>query len=309
MKKIGMWMCLFAFLSAAPAVFAATALSLRQNHLLFDFSEEGGVPVCWIQEIVVVTNPGEEISENSAGTVRFSIPPGATDVTPAPLPPVMPGMDAAPPLQPEEVAVENGEFVVKRHLHPGKNSFSFRYKLSAANDVLRIEKKILMPTHLMAAFAPLVDRLTSTTLSVEKAEDGYKIIGQSLQPGTTVDLTFEGVKSVIHSSADRRDGSDMATGAPDASAQANNSMSNCAMSPSGPGSLILSTVAGVILAVLIVLYFMQRRSVIAVKHEMHRMLMDEIEHLDEAAEKKEITSDYLKRRKKALMDKLRTPPA
>lgn len=279
-------------------------LSIRQNHLMFDFVEEDGKPVCWIQEIVVVMNTGSTVIQNPQGTVRFSIPEHATAIAPTPLPPVMPGADATPPLREDEVTIAHGEFIVKRHLHPGKNSIAFQYKLPVTNDAVRIEKKTLLQTHLLAAFAPPVARLTSRALTVEKAEDGYKILGHSLAPGTLLDLTLEGVRAVTRPADARRDGSEMATGDPSGGMT---HPPHGAMQPTpGIGAFVLPTLAGAILAVLVVLYVMQLNRAKASESEFRQHLMDEIEQLDAAAELKEITSEYHKRRKKALMDRLRS---
>jgi hypothetical protein len=157
------------------------------------------------------------------------------------------------------------------------------------DDVVRLEKKVLLPTRLLAAFAPPVDRVASKTLQIEKADGGFKILGDNLQSGSTIDLLFEGLHSGITELLPR--GGEAVTPRE---------------TPSSFGLYLAPSLAGVLLAVMVVLYLSHLKKSRAAVAGLRRFLMDEIESLDAAAEHKEIPAEYHKRKKKALMDRLRT---
>ncbi|OGH56617.1 MAG: hypothetical protein A3G34_09445 [Candidatus Lindowbacteria bacterium RIFCSPLOWO2_12_FULL_62_27] len=275
--------------SAVPAAGAEPGLAIRQNHLFFEFAGESGRVVCGIQEIVVIENAGSAIPENPAGTVRLSVPVAALSVRPMPVPPVMPGAESVRPLEASEVDIQPGELRIKRHLHAGKNTFSYAYILPVSGDAVRFEKKVIMPTRLLVSFAPDVGGLTSKTLTVERAEGGYKIIGQSLAAGTMIDLEFTGVGRVSAGVPTPDPGAAPVQIAPSRTIEA----------------FLAPTMAGVILALVVFLHLRLRRTARSVEARFRKFLMDEIESLDAAFDRSDVRPEYHKRRKKLLMDMLR----
>lgn len=295
------WMCVAVFGMAVLTIgdFAfsqdPSPLAIRQNHLLFELAHEDGRLICAIQEIVVIESSG-----NSSGQVLLSVPMNAERVAPMPVPNIMPGMVPDPILREDEIEITPGQILVKRPMKSGKNTFSYGYVLPTNNDAFRLEKKVFLPTRLMAAFAPKVERLTSQTLNVESSDDGYKILGHNLAAGTTIDLNFEGAHAALSAGTDRRDGSEMQTGMP--------SGPSPTAQPSGPSfsRFVIPSSAGVLLAVVFILYLNQMKKSRAAVETLRHYLMDEIESLDASAEKKEITAEFHKRRKKEVMERLRT---
>ncbi len=284
-------------LNPSPMVLApcvAADLAIRQNHLLFELAHEDGKLICAVQEIVVVESSG-----NSAGPVLLSVPLNAERVSPMPVPNIMPGMVPDPILREDEIEISPGQILVKRPVKFGKNTFSYGYILPTRNDAFRLEKKVLLPTRLMAAFAPKVDRLTSQSLNVESAADGYKILGHNLAVGTTIDLSFEGVHAGLSTGEERRDGSEMQAGMPAGA---------IAAGASGPSfsRFVIPSSAGMLLAVVFILYLTQMKKARTAVETLRQHLMDEIESLDAAAEKKEISAEFHKRQKKSVMDRLRS---
>lgn len=286
-SRILLWCLIFLALGSSAHGAPAPDLSVRQNHMLFQFAHEDGRVVCAVQEIVVVESGGD------VGTVRLSVPNHAERVSPLPVPDVMPGGESHVPLRNDEVVISPGEILIKRPLRPGKNTFSYGYVIFAENDAVRLEKKILLNTRLMAAFAPPVGKLTSRTLQVERAEEGYKILGHDLQAGTNIDLHFEGVHAVLSG--------------PEEPSRSNVSTQNESQSSTWAlNRYAAPSVAGILLAVLVVLYLGHVKKSRAAAGQFRQYLMDEMESLDAAAEKKEISAEYHKRKKKALMDRLRS---
>lgn len=280
---------------------ADPSLTVRQNHLLFELVHHDGRLVCGIQEIVVVESQEKNVYENPAGTVRFSIPPQAEHVGPLPVPNIMPGDEPPAPLREDEIEISKGQLVIKRPLRPGKNTFSFGYVLPSENDSVRLEKQLTLQTRLLAAFAPKVREVTSRSLQVDRAPEGYKILGHNLPAGTTIDLKFDGLHEGMTEGPARRAGSENQGGV---------TVSSSAPSPASAGDpmarYMVPTLAGLLLGVLLFLYGIQVRKGRAAVENLRRFLLDEIESLDAASEKKEISAEFHKRQKKALMDRLRT---
>lgn len=301
MKFFGSIAGILACLLLFPIFFLETgyteipSVSIRQNHLLFEFGHDEGKPICAVQEIVVVLS-----TEETDQPVRLSIPLNAKRVAPMPVPPVMPGMEGIKPLQNDEVGISEGQILIKRRILAGKNIFSFGYILPVeSDDAVRLEKQILIPTYLLAAFAPEVASLTSRTLDVEKAEGGYKILGRDLPVGKTVDLTFEGIHQAMATQNERRDGSDMPTGESPVKPALGNSSTNLHW-------LVFPSLTGALLALMLFSYGIHLKKRKTATDEFKKFLLDEIESLDNAAEKKEINTEFHKHRKKELMDRLRS---
>ncbi|MBI4178885.1 hypothetical protein HY522_05660 [bacterium] len=271
----------------------AADLNIRQNHLFFEFGHDEGRVVCGIQEIVVVLAESEHSTP-----FELAIPKNAERVRGMPVPPIMPGAEQAPALRDEEMEISAGRILIKRRLASGKNTFSFGYVIPAGpDDSVKIEKDVLIPTFLLAAFAPKVRNVTSRRLEVEPADDGYRILGRDLKAGESIDIVFEGAHEALAGQPERRDGAGMESGQP---------LGGAPIPARSAARLYLyPSIAGAILAVLIFAYGLNLKKRRASTAEFRRFLMDEIEAIDEAAEKKEIPGDYYKRKKKSLMERLR----
>lgn len=301
-----LWLNVFVLVQTASAA-GAPPLTIRQNHLFFQFGHEENRAICGVQEIVVVV-----AAQDSDEPLMLSVPADAQRVAPMPVPPVMPGAESNRPLEDREVEISPGQIVIKRKLLAGKNTFSFGYVLPAGpQDSVRLEKRVLLPTFLLAAFAPKVKRITSGTLEIEEAEDGYRILGRNLPAGSTIDLTFEGVHDAISTGPDRRDGGGSAPAAmPTGPADPRQASSAPQMLPKASFSLYLfPSIAGVMLGVMVFSYAAHARKRKEAVEEFRRFLMDEIDALDAAAEKKEIQPEFHRKKKKILMDRLRSMPS
>ncbi len=310
MNKLCAGVILAALLALGPVGVATRAsaapdLSVRQNHLLFQFAEHQGRTVCGIQEIVVIENGGKEPFQDPSGTARLSVPSGALEVSPVPVPSMMPGAETNRPLDPEEYEIRADHILVKRHLHPGKNTFSYAYLLPVQDDRLLLEKKIFYPTRLMVSFAPPVDRLTSKTLSVEKTEDGYKIMGSGLATDAVVDLTFEGISKSVMAENRSRPGGEVDGGVSPAGEAPAPAPDRRDPFSSKLRLYLIPSVAGAGLAILVFLYSLSLRRSNSLRADWRKFVMDEMESLDAAAEKKEVTVDFHKRKKKEWMNRLR----